>query len=182
MSIIRSVLPDKINNPLWFVIGRTMSNFKYFYDSSPLNINRVFDADEVYPGIYVGDLSSSLNKYALKEQGIKNILSVLNGCMENYPDDFKYHIVHVNDDDWVTMSNYFDECIEFINNSIMKREKILVHCNRGMSRSVTMVLAYLMRIHNMSLDTALNIVQSKRSIANPNGGFRNQLLDYARNN
>ena len=175
MSLLRSFLPDEVNDPLWFVIGRTINTFKYYSKSES------FNAHEVFPGIYIGDLSSSLNKYALKGNNIKNILSVLNGCDENYPNDFKYNIIHVNDDDWIDISEYFDECVEFIDIAMRNNEKILVHCSRGVSRSVTMVLAYLIVKQDMTYDVALETVRSKRIMANPNDGFKRQLLEYINN-
>ena len=174
MSLLRSFLPDEVNDPMWFAIGRTINNFKYY------NGSESFNAHEVYDGIYVGDLSSSLNKYALKGNGIKHVLSVLNGCAENYPDDFTYNIIHVNDDDWIDISNHFEECIAFIDKAITRNEKILVHCSRGVSRSVTMVLAYLIVKQGMTYDKALHTVRLKRIMANPNEGFKNQLLKYVK--
>lgn len=176
MSLIRNILSDEINNPLWFVIGRTINTFKYYNGTSS------FNADEVYPGIYVGDLSSSLNKFALKGNSIKHILSVLNGCDENYPNDFSYTIIHVNDDDWIDISGYFEECVAFIDIAVRRNEKILVHCSRGVSRSVTMVLAYLMIKQNMTYNDALALVRSKRIMANPNEGFKNQLIKFINEN
>ena len=105
----------------------------------------------------------------------------MNGCDENYPNDFKYNIIHVNDDDWIDISEYFDECVEFIDIAMRNNEKILVHCSRGVSRSVTMVLAYLIVKQDMTYDVALETVRSKRIMANPNDGFKRQLLEYINN-
>lgn len=55
---------------------------------------------------------------------------------------------------------------------------ILVHCSKGVSRSTSMVVAYLMKIEAMTLDAALALVTSKRPIANPNASFRRQLEDF----
>uniref|UniRef100_K3WZQ8 protein-tyrosine-phosphatase n=1 Tax=Globisporangium ultimum (strain ATCC 200006 / CBS 805.95 / DAOM BR144) TaxID=431595 RepID=K3WZQ8_GLOUD len=56
--------------------------------------------------------------------------------------------------------------------------RILVHCNKGVSRSTSMVVAYLMKIKDMSLDDALAFVTKRRSMANPNPSFRQQLQEY----
>ena len=44
--------------------------------------------------------------------------------------------------------------------------------------SVTVVVAYLMKKHGMSLSQALELVKSKRPIACPNGGFIAQLEKF----
>lgn len=54
--------------------------------------------------------------------------------------------------------------------------KILVHCHVGVSRSATIVLAYLMLKHNMILVEAVKHVKQGRMII-PNRGFLRQLID-----
>lgn len=52
--------------------------------------------------------------------------------------------------------------------------KVLVHCARGISRSATLVLAYLMLREGLTLVEALEAVRRHRNIL-PNAGFLNQL-------
>ena len=56
--------------------------------------------------------------------------------------------------------------------------RVLIHCAAGVSRSVTITCAYLMRHHGLGARTALRRVQTTRRLANPNTGFRRQLLQY----
>jgi Dual specificity phosphatase, catalytic domain len=51
------------------------------------------------------------------------------------------------------------------------------HVNTGMSRSVTHVLAYLMKHQDLSLLEALQLVREKRSLASPNSGFMQVLAE-----
>jgi len=53
---------------------------------------------------------------------------------------------------------------------------VLVHCTMGMSRSATLVLAYLVRHTNMSLAQALLHTKERRPVASPNPGFMQQLV------
>jgi len=172
MSLVRLFLPDSVNNSTWYVIGRTLNNIKYYTE------NESFDANEVYPNIYVGDLSTSLSRDTLKYKNIKHILTIMNGGVENYPTDFNYKIIHINDDWWVNIAEHFNEAVKFIKNAVDKNEKVLVHCKRGVSRSVTMVLAYLIAEKNMTVTEAMLQVKLKRQIASPNSGFMKQLRCY----
>lgn len=49
----------------------------------------------------------------------------------------------------------------------------------GMSRSATVVCAYLIAHKDMKAEEAIAYAQSKRPIVRPNVGFRNQLEIYA---
>lgn len=51
-----------------------------------------------------------------------------------------------------------------------------VHCLVGVSRSASVVVAYLMKRTCMTRDQALLFTQCTRSVANPNPGFQQQLL------
>ena len=54
--------------------------------------------------------------------------------------------------------------------------KVFVHCVQGMSRSATLVLAYLMVKCHMTVQDATRLVRSKREIF-PNPAFLQQLCD-----
>jgi hypothetical protein len=53
-----------------------------------------------------------------------------------------------------------------------------VHCVQGISRSASVVLAYLIKYEGMSTDAAVALVKRRRGIANPNAGFLRQLRAY----
>lgn len=48
----------------------------------------------------------------------------------------------------------------------------------GMSRSVTVAVAYIMSVTELSWKDALKVVRVGRSVANPNLGFQKQLQDF----
>jgi protein-tyrosine phosphatase len=48
----------------------------------------------------------------------------------------------------------------------------------GISRSATVVIAYLIATGEMTPDEALAAVRAKRAIVRPNGGFMSQLQEY----
>ena len=55
---------------------------------------------------------------------------------------------------------------------------VLVHCVAGISRSASVVLAYLMWKENMSFEEALEYLKGLRPIVEPNDGFVKQLKDF----
>lgn len=54
----------------------------------------------------------------------------------------------------------------------------LVHCVAGVSRSVSICLAYLMKHHDMSLKEAYKYVERRRPCIKPNNSFFKQLIDF----
>jgi protein-tyrosine phosphatase len=68
-----------------------------------------------------------------------------------------------------------DESNKFIEKQLADDKKIIVHCMAGISRSVSLVLSYLMYKYKMSYEKALATVRKNRPIANPNEGFMRQL-------
>lgn len=63
--------------------------------------------------------------------------------------------------------------IKFMNEN--KDKKIFVHCNAGVSRSPSIVIAYLIKSLNYSFKEAFNLVKNKRNIINPNEKFIKEL-------
>lgn len=55
---------------------------------------------------------------------------------------------------------------------------MLVHCVAGVSRSATVITAYLMRLKNIRYKAALAMLKRVRPIVTPNDGFIEQLRLY----
>lgn len=55
---------------------------------------------------------------------------------------------------------------------------ILVHCHKGISRSASFVIGYLMRKNEMTFEEALTHVRSVRPMIQPNDSFLEQLRRY----
>jgi len=67
-----------------------------------------------------------------------------------------------------------------MSSSPAQENRVLVHCFAGMSRSATIVIAYLLATTPMTTEEATEFVRSKRSVIRPNYGFTNQLKEYER--
>lgn len=115
----------------------------------------------------------------LKSLNISHILTVCECLPPKFPNDFTYKIIPVTDDPSTKLSIYFKEAGEFIRNAIVEGKNVLVHCFAGVSRSSTIVIAYLIRYHNMEPNAGVCYVKSKRPWINPNYGFLAQLKRYS---
>lgn len=133
---------------------------------------------QIEEGLFLGSIGAANNKTALKNLNVTHILTVANSLEPAYPNDFIYKVIHVTDKENTRIAEYFDECINFIDEAKSLGGGALVHCFVGKSRSVTIVVAYLMKKHGMSLSQALEHVKSRRPQAAPNSGFILQLQNF----
>jgi len=129
--------------------------------------------------IYLGDWQAASNETVVRTLGIKYIV---NCCKERNAfedkEGFVYYNISIGDDPAEDISKYFVGVINFIKEATKKDEKILVHCHAGVSRSTTVVVAYLMVRKRWPLQKALHFVKKKRYIVEPNFGFLEQLCQF----
>ncbi|XP_066477478.1 dual specificity protein phosphatase 13B-like [Tiliqua scincoides] len=147
--------------------------------------------DQVWPNIYLGDAWAARSKTILQSLGITHILNAADGPYnintgaQYYKDlPVQYYGVQAFDATSFDISIFFVDAANFIHKALNTGGgKVFVHCAMGLSRSATLVLAYLMIHENLTLVEALKAVDSHRGIC-PNTGFLNQLriLDIKLNN
>lgn len=130
--------------------------------------------DNLYLSSYLGVNENNIEKF-----GITCVVSV---CKETPKIEFKnVECVKVNvlDLPSETLMNYFDTLTDKIHEVLeIKKGSCLVHCAAGISRSASVILAYLMKYLKMNLRDAHNLTKSKRPFIRPNIGFWKQLIAY----
>ncbi|XP_021905056.1 dual specificity protein phosphatase 1-like [Carica papaya] len=149
-----------------------------------INVTRSLRDDnipcQIEEGLFLGSIGAARNKVALKSSKINHILTVANALQPAFPNEFLYKIIPVMDKEDTNLRQYFDECFNFMDKAKSEGGGVLVHCMVGRSRSVTIVVAYLMKEYGMSLSQALEHVKRKRPVAAPNFGFTLQLQEFER--
>jgi atypical dual specificity phosphatase len=151
------------------------------------------NVSEIIPGkLYISDLSFAENPVHLSKYGITHILSTLSdkvkvpsGSVMKRKIDITHKQIHIDDLPFAELIGFFPETTSFISEALApssldaeKDNKVLVHCHEGISRSTSVVSAYLMQKYGMSPQEALAYVKSKRRVADPNLGFVQQLNEY----
>ena len=130
------------------------------------------DIDQITDTIYLGNMLCAFNKKKLKEIGIKKVLTVMNDFGNHYnKNEFIHKKIDVEDSFKTNIIQYFKECLFFMDGN----DKVFVHCAAGMSRSPTVVIAYIMWKNKIFLNDAIKIVKNKRRLISPNENFMNQL-------
>lgn len=138
--------------------------------------------DEVYPRIYIGDMYAAKDKRALQSHLITHVLNAADGKFNVntgasfYRDTrITYFGVEAFDMESFDLSPFFYPAANFIKSALSSPTgKVLVHCAMGLSRSSSLVLAYLMIHEKLTLVQALKAVSENRNVS-PNQGFLEQL-------
>ncbi|XP_061624623.1 dual specificity protein phosphatase 26-like [Phyllopteryx taeniolatus] len=140
----------------------------------------VSHADEVWPRLYIGDQHSAENRNDLSRHGITHILNAAHSKRQECPDIYQemhisYMGIEANDSCNFDMSVNFQAAADFIHMALRRGGQVLVHCHVGVSRSATLVLAYLMLKQRLTLVEAICAVKENRGVI-PNRGFLRQLI------
>uniref|UniRef100_UPI00358FD02D dual specificity protein phosphatase 22-like n=1 Tax=Myxine glutinosa TaxID=7769 RepID=UPI00358FD02D len=129
---------------------------------------------QVLDGLYVGNIRDSTDKEALQANNITHVLSIHDTAREAL-EGITYLCIQAVDTPYQNITQHFKECIHFIHSCRLDGKCCLVHCLAGVSRSVTVVVAYMMTVTELTWEEAMFAVKAVRSCANPNLGFQHQL-------
>jgi protein-tyrosine phosphatase len=171
MTYLRSYLPNYVGDIMGYYYGMGVQMMQPYISSN-------YEIQHITDNIYLGNISTAVSADKLQKDGITHIISIMNGSYSMHPDKFKYKHIHINDDPWLSIDNYFDECIQFIEDCQKENGKVLIHCMCGISRSVTIIGAYLIKKNKLSFNEAITFLKNKKQTINPNDGFMNQLKKY----
>ena len=137
---------------------------------------------EIIPNfLYISSYNATKNLELLEKNKITHIINCAADFCENVFEQenrFTYLSFYLKDHVLENIECIFYECIKFIESVKEKGGRVLVHCIQGISRSVSIVMAYIIFTKKVSYDKAFNLVQSKREISSPNFGFSIQLQNF----
>lgn len=138
----------------------------------------IINPTENMGGLYLGNLDGAKNHEQLKKTQIRAVLTVAQGTGLRYSDEIiNFHeIIPADDVETFDLSKFFDQAIDFIERH-RKYTSVYVHCFYGVSRSASIIIAYLMKKNKWSFERALYEVKEKRLVT-PNAGFIRQLQNF----
>lgn len=159
---------------------------RYEKDDIPLYnkfYNLVNKPCHVIDNLYIGSAYNAADYYMLKDINIGLIVNVTSEISNYYPEDFKYHKIEIEDINEHSLINSFEETFNIINDYLESNEStdsknIMIHCYMGASRSASIIVVYLIKNYNMSLDEAIQYMKSKRPETNINITFIEEIKKY----
>lgn len=140
-----------------------------------------FTINQVLPRLFISDDMTARNKAMLVKYNITHILNLTTNIPNKFEPDITYLKIVIFDFETQNIAQYFNESFEFIENALKQNEsnRVLVHCNAGISRSASFVIAYLLqkRLFKCYKD-AYNHLKKARPVIEPNRGFEKQLINF----
>ncbi|XP_075235701.1 dual specificity protein phosphatase Mpk3-like [Lycorma delicatula] len=133
---------------------------------------------EILPRLFLGNAANSGDSDSLRKHGIQYILNVTPDLPNVFEGTIKYMNIPITDHWSQNLASFFPKAIEFIDEARSQDKGVLVHCLAGVSRSVTITVAYLMAKHSLSLNDAFCLVRARKSNIAPNFHFMEQLHSF----
>lgn len=141
--------------------------------------SRLPDITHVEGNLYLGNSDGAKNRDLINKYNIRYIINVTPDFPNHFEadDDFHYKRISVKDTFNQDINTHFQPAIDFIEEAEKKNVGVLVHCAAGISRSATIVLAYLMQKNKKSMNDTYESLKTKRDIS-PNLDFMGYLLKW----
>jgi len=142
---------------------------------------RPISCNKVYNGILISNGETVQNIAHLKSLGVTHVLNTAEQHVDVSPGAFslnkiQYYGFHVDDLPHANISRHFRRTTDFIQRAVETGGTVCVNCYMGLSRSATVVIAYLMMKQNMTCKQALDVISQGRKVR-PNPGFLQQLAE-----
>lgn len=137
---------------------------------------------EICDNLYLGDISTIDNYLKYQLDLFSLIINISNIPISQPTREFLHmsDIMEINIPD-IPESNireYFDTTYLKIKDTLSQNKKVLVYCKVGKSRSVSIIINYLMSSQNISYEMAFVQMITKKSSIGPNYGFIQQLQEH----
>lgn len=143
----------------------------------------------IITNLYLSSEGVAFNVSLLNQHNIKGVL-----CLSSYAkvkmisnryiqNNISHLHLIVDDSNNANIAKYLDTTYYYIDKFVCNHKNILVHCQRGISRSATIIIYYIMRksfetgaytafsVRGKILEYLMDYVRSKRSVILPNTGF-----------
>lgn len=153
--------PDKLSEKL----DSAFEAIDFMYtDGEPVQVKG-------FPFLYVGSVGASLNGKSLIAHNITHVVNWSSTARCNVFDGIEYHCIEGlrGKADMSRMKNVkkLRDAVEFVEMARIAGGNVMSHCWYGRNRSVTLLVAYLMKYAGMGIDEATALIAETRPQADP---------------
>ncbi|OCT84092.1 uncharacterized protein dusp10.2.L isoform X2 [Xenopus laevis] len=138
------------------------------------------ELSSILPFLFLGNERDAQDLNRMVNLNIGHVLNVTTHLPLYHAESgaLRYKRLPATDNSKQDLRQYFEEAFEFIEEAQQEGKGVLIHCQAGVSRSATIVIAYLMKHTLMTVGDAYKFVKGKRPIISPNLNFMGQLLEF----
>ncbi len=128
----------------------------------------------------IGSEENARNNAILNANKITHILNVTTTeTLESVKNGRKILQIPIYDSISQDILQYFPKAIKFIHTArATPNAKLLIHCQAGISRSVSFAIGYVMWAERKSMEDSFNLIHKHRPCASPNLNFMGQLMIF----
>lgn len=135
------------------------------------------ECSKIADHIYLGSDAVAKNRETLRQNGITHVLNCVGFVSPEYfKKDLVYKTLWLQDSPSEDITSILYDVFDYFEDVREQGGRVLVHCCQGVSRSTSLVIAYLMWRDGQSFEDAFQYVKAARGVTNPNMGFACQLL------
>ena len=135
---------------------------------------------EIISGLWIGDKKISQNFNFFNSKKIECVINCSQKIPNSIPNTVRLPVLdNLREEEIDKMYRFLPKVTERIHQQLKSLKNVLVHCHAGKQRSATVVAAYLIKYTGINVDTAINIIRTKRSMAfSPGVNFKKSLLKF----
>ena len=134
----------------------------------------------IIDNIFLSNIQDAHNLGLIKSNNINMVIRLSEDSNTSiYPDNIEFYNFEIEDNCLYKKELIrFSETIQYI---ILANpnKNILIHCNEGQSRSVSVIIFYLMTIHKLSFDQSRDFIKKIKSDIRPNDAFESVLRNLS---
>lgn len=145
---------------------------KYFYEGQV-----VIPAEGELGSVWLSGVHFAMDPAKLSQNKIVAVLSAAELGL-SFPSSIKHCTFDLKDCEEEEIRHVFYPAIRFIEQH-RKNGSVLIHCAAGISRSASVLMAYMMHRYQGSYESCLAYIIAQRPCVMPNRGFRKQLLEFS---
>ncbi|GFZ00042.1 mitogen-activated protein kinase phosphatase 1 [Actinidia rufa] len=135
------------------------------------------ECSRIIDHVYLGSDAVAKNREILRENGITHVLNCVGAVSPEYfKDELVYKTLWLQDSSSEDITSILYDVFDYFEEVREQGGRVFVHCRQGVSRSTSLVIAYLMWTEKKTFEDAFQFVKAARGVTNPNMGFACQLL------
>jgi len=144
-------------------------------------------AKEIISGLFLGNAENAKDIAWMKENDIATVVCCMTDDETRFAQLYSGYYntvgitwfnINVDDTEDEQISAHFDSTYDLITDHRSQGKNIMIHCRQGISRSATIVLAYLIREKKWTRRQAIEFVSRISPIIDPNDSFMDQLKEW----